>query len=120
MKTSTPIDELCRGLPPEFAQFLTATRALEYTQKPNYTFYRQMFRDLFVQSGFVYDYQYDWAPPAVIARSRTKPVVKRQSPTRVKSKSTGPRSLTALAGADRLKKSAGKSSGSSDSSEDQD
>lgn len=60
MKASTPIEVLCSGLPEEFASFLRAVRQLDFQEDPDYNRYRLMFRDLFLRSGFVYDYQYDW------------------------------------------------------------
>jgi serine/threonine protein kinase len=59
-KISTSIEVLCQGLPQEFALFLTEVRRLDFQDRPNYPFYRQLFRDLFVRLGYVYDYQYDW------------------------------------------------------------
>jgi serine/threonine protein kinase len=67
-KVATSIDTLCRGLPSEFALFLRETRRLDFADRPQYALYRQLFRDLFVREGFVYDYAYDWVrqplPPA--------------------------------------------------------
>lgn len=59
-KSAVSPDELCHGLPREFAQFLQAARALQFDEKPDYTGYKRMFRDLFTASGFVYDSHYDW------------------------------------------------------------
>lgn len=59
-KISTPVEVLCNGLPPEFSMFITEARRLDFPETPDYAFYRQMFRDLFIREGFVYDYKYDW------------------------------------------------------------
>jgi serine/threonine protein kinase len=59
-KIATPIDQLCSGLPREFASFLTAARRLDFQDRPDYAAYRQSFRDLFLRERFTYDYQYDW------------------------------------------------------------
>lgn len=61
IKQSTPIDELCYDLPDEFGQFLREVRALQFDEEPNYVKYREMFRNLFIRSGYVYDYVFDWA-----------------------------------------------------------
>ncbi|OHS98038.1 Casein kinase I isoform delta-B [Tritrichomonas foetus] len=60
MKQNTSIEELCEGLPEEFAKYLKSVRHLKFSAQPNYSEYRQMFRDLFQRQGFVYDYHYDW------------------------------------------------------------
>jgi len=59
-KLSTPIDYLCKGLPSEFATMLTYCRNLRFEDKPDYTYLRNLLKDLFVKSGYELDYQYDW------------------------------------------------------------
>lgn len=59
-KINTPVQYLCEGLPPEFEQFINSTRCLSYSDEPDYSYYRQLFRDLFIREGFIYDYIYDW------------------------------------------------------------
>jgi len=53
-------DELCRGLPEEFATFLDYTRSLRFEESPNYAYLRRLFRDLFEREQFQYDYEFDW------------------------------------------------------------
>ena len=59
-KMTTPTDLLCRGFPNEFGIFLNYTRALRFDDKPDYSYLRKIFRDLFVREGFQYDYVFDW------------------------------------------------------------
>jgi casein kinase I family protein HRR25 len=59
-KMSTPTDELCRGLPNEFAIYLNYARSLHFKDKPDYRYLRAIFRNLFVREGFQYDYIFDW------------------------------------------------------------
>ena len=59
-KMTTPTDMLCRGFPNEFGIFLNYTRALRFDDKPDYSYLRKLFRDLFVREGFQYDYVFDW------------------------------------------------------------
>merc|ERR1712241_1275532 len=54
------LDELCQGFPSCFKEYITITRALEYTQKPDYAAYRKLFRDAFIAEGFEEDYHFDW------------------------------------------------------------
>ncbi|EGY22240.1 casein kinase I isoform delta [Verticillium dahliae VdLs.17] len=59
-KMTTPTEILCRGLPHEFAIYLNYTRSLRFDDKPDYSYLRKLFRDLFVREGFQYDYVFDW------------------------------------------------------------
>lgn len=59
-KMTTPTDVLCRGFPTEFAVYLNYTRSLRFDDKPDYSYLRKIFRDLFVREGFHYDYVFDW------------------------------------------------------------
>ncbi|XP_065193333.1 casein kinase I-like [Sycon ciliatum] len=59
-KMSTPVDVLCRKLPPEFATYLNYARGLRFADKPDYGYLRQLFRTLFSRLGFSYDYVFDW------------------------------------------------------------
>ncbi|XP_059475537.1 casein kinase I-like [Neocloeon triangulifer] len=59
-KMGTPIEELCRGYPAEFATYLYYCRSLRFEERPDYNYLRQMFRSLFHRQGFTYDYVFDW------------------------------------------------------------
>ncbi|KAI7880251.1 kinase-like domain-containing protein [Mucor mucedo] len=59
-KMTTPADALCRGLHQEFAIYLNYVRSLRFDDKPDYSYLRKLFRDLFVREGFQYDYVFDW------------------------------------------------------------
>ena len=60
MKINTSVEELCDGIKPEFATFLTAVKNLEFEEKPDYSGYRELFRQLFIREGYVYDCKWDW------------------------------------------------------------
>ncbi|KAG0023510.1 serine/threonine protein kinase [Podila clonocystis] len=59
-KMTTSTDILCRGFPQEFAIYLNYVRSLRFDDKPDYSYLRKLFRDLFVREGFQYDYVFDW------------------------------------------------------------
>jgi serine/threonine protein kinase len=59
-KIATSIELLCRGIPNEFAWFLNDVRRLDFQAEPQYSQYREVFRQLFVQENFVYDSLFDW------------------------------------------------------------
>jgi serine/threonine protein kinase len=67
MKKQMKFEDLCRGYPSEFVRYFQSVRRLQFTERPNYSELRAMFRNLFLQEGFVYDYQYDWNPPILAA-----------------------------------------------------
>ena len=59
-KISTGTHILCSGIPSEFGIFLNYTRALRFNEKPDYSYPRKLFRDLFIREGFQHDYRFDW------------------------------------------------------------
>lgn len=61
VKQNTPIDMLCKGYPAEFATYLNYCRALRFEEKPDYSYLRRLFRDLFFRMGYEPDFVYDWA-----------------------------------------------------------
>jgi casein kinase 1 len=62
-KLSTPVDQLCKGFPAEFASYLNYTRALRFDDRPDYAYLRQLFQQLFVNMGYQNDGVYDWNTP---------------------------------------------------------
>jgi hypothetical protein len=72
-KMSTPVEVLCNGYPSlyrvqilllmcavEFATYLNYCRSLRFEDKPDYSYLRQIFRNLFHREGYTYDYIFDW------------------------------------------------------------
>lgn len=57
---SITMDDLCEGLPGEFATYLMYTRSLQATTKPDYAYLLRLFSNLFVAQGFQYDNVFDW------------------------------------------------------------
>ena len=57
---ATPIDVLCKGAPCEFATYLNYCRSLRFEEKPDYSYLRQLFQNLFHKQGFTYDYVFNW------------------------------------------------------------
>ena len=44
----------------ELATYLNFCRSLRFDDKPDYSYLRQLFRNLFHKQGFTYDYVFDW------------------------------------------------------------
>ncbi|CAD8181451.1 unnamed protein product [Paramecium octaurelia] len=59
-KMTTPVEVLCKTLPIEFSTYLNYCRSLRFEDKPDYSFLRKMFKELFQKHGYDWDYQYDW------------------------------------------------------------
>lgn len=59
-KMSTSIEDLCKGFPSEFVNYMNICRSLSFPDKPDYGRMRQLFRNLFHKMGFTYDYVFDW------------------------------------------------------------
>lgn len=76
MKLTTSIEDLCRGIPREFATFLAHVRSLEFTEDPNYMMYKTLFRNLAMRERVGFDGRYDWKvakpPEALHAQSQKR------------------------------------------------
>lgn len=59
-KTSMSSTELCRGLPDEFRKYFDYVKSLKYRERPNYSYLRRLFSNLFKSRGLKYDHIYDW------------------------------------------------------------
>ncbi len=70
---TTATEMLCRGFPNETAIFLNYARSLRFDDKPDYSYLRKIFRDLFVREGFQYDYIFDWSVQAKAAEDPAQP-----------------------------------------------
>ena len=60
---------LCYHCPGEFATYLNFCRSLKFEDKPDYTYLRQLFRNLFHRLGFTYDYVFDWNTARIVSTS---------------------------------------------------
>ncbi|XWS18850.1 hypothetical protein CRYUN_Cryun32bG0080300 [Craigia yunnanensis] len=59
-KVSTSIEAFCRGYPTEFASYFHYCRSLRFDDKPDYSYLKRLFCDLFIREGFQFDYVFDW------------------------------------------------------------
>ncbi|KAH9046176.1 hypothetical protein EDB84DRAFT_1575990 [Lactarius hengduanensis] len=58
-------EDLARGLPEEFEEFLRYCRSLSFAQKPDYAYWRERFRDLAKDLGYKDIDRFIWPPPPV-------------------------------------------------------
>lgn len=61
VKITTPLEILCEGLPIEISEFVTYSRDLEFTAKPDYKYWRDKFKRLFEKNKFKNDNIWDWS-----------------------------------------------------------
>ena len=75
-KMSTPVEALCRSYPTEFGTYLNYCRSLKFADKPDYSYLRKMFKDLFFREGYAYDHNFDWT-----LKNQNIPAVQQQAPS---------------------------------------
>ncbi|KAL5998722.1 Casein kinase 1-like protein 10 [Asimina triloba] len=74
-KMLTPIEVLCKSYPPEFISYFHYCRSLRFEDKPDYSYLKRLFRDLFIREGYQFDYVFDWTIlkyPQIGANPRTR------------------------------------------------
>eukprot|EP00812_Abedinium_dasypus_P009282 NODE_2983_length_848_cov_174.861286.p1 GENE.NODE_2983_length_848_cov_174.861286~~NODE_2983_length_848_cov_174.861286.p1 ORF type:complete len:191 (+),score=50.71 NODE_2983_length_848_cov_174.861286:3-575(+) len=59
-KIDTPVEELCKGLPQEFATYFEYCTSLRFVEDPDYRYLRWLFQSLFRQKQFENDGCFDW------------------------------------------------------------
>ncbi|KAL0388439.1 UNVERIFIED_CONTAM: Casein kinase-like protein 11 [Sesamum radiatum] len=84
-KMLTPIEVLCKSYPSEFISYFHYCRSLRFDDKPDYSYLKRLFRDLFIRevvlhvctdgTGYQFDYVFDWTIlkyPQIGSSSRTR------------------------------------------------
>ena len=60
-KETISTEALCDGLPKEFAAYFNHIRPLQFGDKPQYSYLRRTFQNLFSREGFKWDNVFDWS-----------------------------------------------------------
>jgi len=60
-KQHTSAEELCQGFPQEFCDYVNYTRKLKFEEQPDYSYLRDLFKNVLSKHGMAYDYEYDWS-----------------------------------------------------------
>lgn len=60
IKMQTGVDQLCKNLPSEFADYINYCRALGFWERPDYPKCRKLFKNLIFTEQLKYDFLYDW------------------------------------------------------------
>ncbi|KAL3620592.1 Casein kinase 1-like protein 11 [Castilleja foliolosa] len=74
-KMLTPIEVLCKSYPSEFISYFHYCRSLRFDDKPDYSYLKRLFRDLFIREGYQFDHVFDWTIlkyPQIGSSSRTR------------------------------------------------
>ncbi|OAY42027.1 casein kinase 1-like protein 10 isoform X2 [Manihot esculenta] len=75
-KMLTPVEVLCKSYPSEFISYFHYCQSLRFEDKPDYSYLKRLFRDLFVREGYHFDYIFDWTIlkyPQIGSSSRQRP-----------------------------------------------
>ncbi len=59
-KKGTSAEELCKGFPKEFVEYINYTRNLEFEADPDYKFLRGLLTTVLEKQNSTYDFWYDW------------------------------------------------------------
>ena len=71
-KKETTSEELCKGFPDEFREYLEYSRNLEYTEEPKYDKYKEQFYNLICDKlGESFDYVYDWTTESDLKKRKS-------------------------------------------------
>ena len=79
-KMEISISDLCSGIPSQFATFLSSVRSLEFEEIPDYSYYKSLFKELFISEGYEYDYHFDWVSGNEESLSNTPDLLLRPPP----------------------------------------
>ena len=62
VKVSTPVEQLCENMPSQFKEFLLFARGLEFSNRPDYDFARNLFYTLYTDMGYKHEDAtiFDW------------------------------------------------------------
>eukprot|EP00830_Metopus_es_P015497 TRINITY_DN4485_c0_g1_i1.p1 TRINITY_DN4485_c0_g1~~TRINITY_DN4485_c0_g1_i1.p1 ORF type:complete len:514 (-),score=79.72 TRINITY_DN4485_c0_g1_i1:16-1557(-) len=102
IKSEISAEELCSGLPPQFATILRAIKGLRFDEKPNYKWFKKELRDCFIVNKCDVDFELDW----VKLKARENKIRANTPPSRSKVITPGPRGerrSTNLLSTDQLK-----------------
>ena len=66
-KQQIPLDDLCSNLPKEFLRFIEYSRGLKFSESPNYSMLRGMFKNLISKLGETNDKFYDWISESTLS-----------------------------------------------------
>ena len=69
VKKNISLTLLCKNLPKEILLYMKYCRSLKFTDKPNYTYLKELFIKLFKKNNYDLDFVYDWN---IVAKNKKK------------------------------------------------
>jgi serine/threonine protein kinase len=66
LKVKTPVEELCKGLPEEFAKYLIYVKNLTFKENPDYNYLKGLLLKVAMTHDITMDNQWDWVTPLKI------------------------------------------------------
>ena len=60
-KQETKLEQLCKGFPDCFPQYIRYSRGLEFDEKPDYDLCKSFFKNAMEYLNFDNDFLYDWS-----------------------------------------------------------
>ncbi|VAI37722.1 unnamed protein product [Triticum turgidum subsp. durum] len=78
-KMLTPAEVLCKSYPSEFISYFHYCRSLRFEDRPDYSYLKKLFRDVFVREGYQFDYVFDWTALKYPHMSSSKQLVRQPS-----------------------------------------
>lgn len=71
-KINTSLEELCLDVPREFLEFLNYAKSLRFEDRPDYSYLKRLFKELFAKEDFQLDYVFDWTNMNLRKSSQSK------------------------------------------------
>jgi len=59
-KMSTSVEVLSANFPAEFVVYINYCKALRFEDRPDYSYLKRLFKDLFFRENYQYDFMFDW------------------------------------------------------------
>uniref|UniRef100_A0A0E0R0C7 non-specific serine/threonine protein kinase n=1 Tax=Oryza rufipogon TaxID=4529 RepID=A0A0E0R0C7_ORYRU len=70
---------LCKSYPSEFTSYFHYCRSLRFEDKPDYSYLKKLFRDVFTREGYQLDYIFDWTTSKNPQMGSTNKLIQQQS-----------------------------------------
>jgi hypothetical protein len=71
-KINTSLEELCLDVPREFLEFLNYAKSLRFEDRPDYSYLKRLFKELFAKENYQLDYVFDWTNMNLRKSSQSK------------------------------------------------
>jgi hypothetical protein len=78
-KIQTTISEVTRGTPEEFTKYLQYCRNMQFEEKPDYNYLRQLFKNIMAKHSYETDFEYDWVLKKEGGAAKLKELVEKES-----------------------------------------